>query len=139
MHWGAAMWALCFRRLALLLLALPNCLLAAEAITPAPAFTAEELSRPFDAGWLTNGGTLSNQRYSPLQQINRDNVGTVKAVWHTQLDSALEFRHNNQAQPLVHDGVIYVITGQSDVFALSVETGDILWEYRSGLQEDEAF
>ncbi|MCP5144562.1 MAG: PQQ-binding-like beta-propeller repeat protein [Gammaproteobacteria bacterium] len=111
---------------------------AAEVISPAPAFTAKTLSNPASEGWLTNGGTLSNQRYSPLQQVNKDNITGMKAVWHVKLDSALDFRHNNQGQPLVYDGVIYISTGQGDVFAIGVESGEILWEYRSGLSEDEA-
>ena len=122
-----------------LLLAQSTLLFAAEAIAPAPAFTAEQLALPQEDGWITNGGTLSNQRYSPLDQITTDNVANLKAEWHTRLDSALDFRHNNQAQPLVYDGVIYIITGQNDVFALSVDTGEILWEYRSGLVENDAF
>src|SRR5690606_30985594 len=89
---------------------------------------------------ITNGGTLSNQRYSQLDQINRANVANLKAVWHADLrDSALDFRHNNQAQPLVYEGVIYLVTGQNDVFAISVESGEILWETYSGLQNDDAF
>src|SRR5688572_19950627 len=91
---------------------------AAEEITPAPAFTIEQLSTPRQDGWITNGGTLSNQRYSPLDQINRDTVKNLKGVWRTGLNSALEFRHNNQAQPIVYDGIIYIITGQNDVFAI---------------------
>jgi len=113
--------------------------LAAEAITPAPAFTIEQLSNPQDDGWITNGGSLSNQRYSPLTLINKDNVANLKGVWRTGLNSALEFRHNNQAQPLVYDGVIYIITGQNDVFAISVESGEILWSYHSNLLPDDAF
>src|SRR5688500_18302682 len=74
----------------------------AEEITPAPAFTIEQLSTPQQEGWITNGGTLSNQRYSPLDQINRDTVKNLKGVWRTGLNSALEFRHNNQAQPIVY-------------------------------------
>jgi alcohol dehydrogenase (cytochrome c) len=112
---------------------------AAEEIAAAPAFTVDQLSAPQNDGWITNGGSLANQRYSPLNQINRDNVKQVKAVWRAGLDSALDFRHNNQAQPLVYDGVVYIVTGQDDVFAISVETGAILWEYRSGLTEDNAF
>lgn len=113
--------------------------LAAEAINDAPAFSIEQLSVPQDDGWITNGGSLKNQRYSPLDEINRDNVAQVKAVWRAGLDSALDFRHNNQAQPLVYDGVVYIVTGQDDVFAISVDTGELLWEYRSGLTEDNAF
>ena len=110
-----------------------------ESITPSPAFSIEELSAPQDNGWITNGGSLSNQRYSPLDQINRENVANLKGVWRAGLNSALEFRHNNQAQPLVYEGVVYIVTGQDDVFAISVDTGEILWEYRSGLTDSDAF
>jgi len=112
---------------------------AQQSITPAPAFSVAELTTPQEDGWITNGGTLSNQRYSPLDQINRDNIGELKGVWRAGLDSGLEFRHNNQAQPLVYEGVIYMVSGQDDVFAISVDTGEILWEYRSGLTADDAF
>jgi quinohemoprotein ethanol dehydrogenase len=123
-------------KLAGVLLCLPA-LLAADGV--APAFTARQLSSPAEEGWLTNGGTLANQRYSPLEQINRKNVAGMKAMWHISLDSGKELRHNNQAQPLVHDGVIYIASGQGDVFAISVDGGKVLWEYRSGLKESEAF
>ncbi len=111
---------------------------AQNGIMPAPAFSVAELIAPQNEGWITNGGTLSNQRYSPLNQINRENVGELKGVWRAGLDSGLDFRHNNQAQPLVYEGVIYIVTGQDDVFAISVDTGEILWEYRSGLTADDA-
>jgi len=111
---------------------------AADAIRSAPAFSAQQLTGPDDEGWFTNGGTLSNQRYSPLQQLNRQNVAGLKGLWHINLGSGTELRHNNQAQPLVHDGVIYMVTGQDDVFAISVDSGQILWEYRSGLQDSDA-
>src|SRR6185437_2235701 len=125
--------------LACLFLLLPVALFSADRIRPAPPFTAADLARPRDDGWLTNGGTLSNQRYSPLQQIDRQNVGRLKALWHINLGSGLELRHNNQAQPLVYDGVIYIVSGQDDVFAISVDSGKVLWEYRSGLKEGDAF
>jgi glucose dehydrogenase len=125
--------------LAVVVLMQPAALLAADGGQPSPAFTAAELSKPRDDGWLTNGGTLSNQRYSPLTQINRQNLAGLKGIWHVSLDSGKDFRHNNQAQPLVYDGVIYIVSGQDDVFAISVDTGKVLWEYRSGLKESEAF
>lgn len=109
----------------------------AQDIKAAPAFKASELSKPNDKGWLTNGGTLDNQRYSTLKRINRDNVKNLKGVWRTGLGSGLESRHNNQAQPIVYEGVMYMITGQDDVFAISVDTGKILWRYESGLKGDE--
>ena len=51
----------------------------------APAFSRTELVPPPMAGWPTNGGNLSNQRYSPLTEINRENVARLKGVWRTRL------------------------------------------------------
>jgi len=107
------------------------------AITPAPAFESEVLtSLPRDA-WPTNGGDLYNRRFSPLEQINRDNVGNLKAVWRTRLDgSGLGPRYSGEAQPIVYDGVIYIVTGADDVFAISVASGEILWRYESNLDPE---
>jgi quinohemoprotein ethanol dehydrogenase len=106
----------------------------AAGLEPAPAFTAKQLAAPPLTGWITNGGSLSNQRYSPLRQINRDNIRDVKAMWRTHLDgSGMGAQHSGQAQPLMYDGVLYMVTGQDDVFALSVDTGKILWTYRAAL------
>jgi quinohemoprotein ethanol dehydrogenase len=103
---------------------------AVAQVPKAPAFTPQQLASPPTAGWLTNGGSLSNQRYSPLALINRDNVSKLKAVWRASLrGSGLSARSGNQAQPLVFDGVVYIMTGENDVFAVSVETGKVLWEY----------
>ena len=59
-----------------------------QAIDPAPAFTGDELkSLPRD-GWMTNGGNVYNQRFSPLTQINRENVKDLKGVWRARLDGS---------------------------------------------------
>src|SRR5690606_9861013 len=42
-------------------------------------------------------------------------------------------KNSGQAQPLVYDGTMYVITGDDDVFAIDVESGNILWEYEANL------
>ncbi|HET7923576.1 MAG TPA: PQQ-binding-like beta-propeller repeat protein, partial [Rhodanobacteraceae bacterium] len=98
------------------------------------AFSAKALTAPPRAGWPTNGGNLKNQRYSPLESINRTNVGALKGVWRTHLNgSGVAPQYSGEAQPIVHDGVIYVITGADDVFALSVETGAVLWQYLAKL------
>lgn len=103
-------------------------------IRPAPAFTAQQLLAPPTNGWLTNGGNLYNQRYSPLTAINRDNVKNLKAVWRTHLNgSGIGAQYSGQAQPLMYDGVLYTVTGNDDVFALDVKTGTILWTYEPKL------
>ena len=58
----------------------------------------------------------------------------MKGVWRTHLrGSGLGAQYSGEAQPLVHDGVIYVVTGANDAFAVSVDSGEILWEYRANL------
>jgi len=97
-------------------------------------FSAAALTAPPAAGWPTNGGNLYNQRYSPLKTINRDNVAQLKGVWRTRLrGSGAAPQYSGFAQPLVHDGVAYVSTGANDVFALSIDTGEILWQYTASL------
>jgi quinohemoprotein ethanol dehydrogenase len=105
-------------------------------IKPAPAFKAAQLQVGMTSGWITNGRTVFNQRYVPLDQINRDNVKNLKGVWHIDLDgSGAGPKYSGEAQPIVYDGVIYIATGADDVFAVSVDTGEILWKYQSHLDE----
>jgi alcohol dehydrogenase (cytochrome c) len=104
-----------------------------QEIAPAPAFTPEELLAPPREGWVTNGGTLFNQRYSPLEQINRDTVGELKAVWRASLGSGAGPGFSAEAQPLAHDGVVYIVTGENDVFAVEVESGEFLWSYDAAI------
>src|SRR3954467_3148931 len=56
-----------------------------QAIASAPAFTADDLTAEPRENWITNGGTLMNQRYSPLDEIDTGNVQDLKGVWRTQL------------------------------------------------------
>jgi alcohol dehydrogenase (cytochrome c) len=102
---------------------------AAQQIRRAPAFNSERLSTLPTDEWITNGGTLSNQRYSPLEQINADNVANLKGKWRTGLGSGANPGNSAQAQILVYDGVLYIINGDNDVFAISVDSGEILWTY----------
>jgi quinohemoprotein ethanol dehydrogenase len=102
-------------------------------IKPAPKFSGAQLQALPTDSWITNGGNLYNQRYSPLDQINRGNVAKLKGKWRIHLNSGLGANHSGQGQPIVHDGVIYITTGESDVFAVSVETGAILWSYKANI------
>jgi glucose dehydrogenase len=104
--------------------------------TTAPAFTADELAAQPTENWITNGGSLSNQRYSPLDQITTANVSRLKGVWHTHLrGSALAAKYSAESQPIVFDGTIYVPTGEDDVFAVDADSGKILWQYKANLNE----
>jgi quinohemoprotein ethanol dehydrogenase len=75
--------------------------------------------------WLTHGRTYDEQRYSPLQQINADNVGDLGLAWYWDSGTTRGF----QATPLVVDGVMFTSGPWSMVWAHDARTGELLWEY----------
>jgi alcohol dehydrogenase (cytochrome c) len=92
------------------------------------------LQAPIGKDWVTNGGNLTNQRYSTLKQIDTTNVKQLKGAWMTRLKgSGLGGKYSFEATPLVKDGIMYISTGNDDVFALNAKTGEILWEHWSGI------
>ncbi len=112
------------------IVAQPNFSAAAQRkIDPAPAFAARQLVAPPRTQWVTNGGTIYNQRYSPLTLLNRDNVAGLKALWRTSMGSGAAQNNSGQAQILVYGDTLYVINGANDVFAMDVDTGEIRWTY----------
>jgi quinohemoprotein ethanol dehydrogenase len=98
--------------------------------------TDKLLQSPVGKDWVTNGGNLTNQRYSTLKQIDTTNVKQLKGAWMTRLKgSGFGGKYSAEATPLVKDGIIYVVTGNDDVFAMNAKTGEILWERWSGLDQ----
>jgi alcohol dehydrogenase (cytochrome c) len=113
----------------------PTTAAPAVAITTAPAFSTSELAADPTDNWITNGGSLLNQRYSPLTEITTSNVSGLKGVWMTHLKSGLAAKYSAESQPLEYDGVIYVPTGEDDVFAISADTGKIIWKHPGNLSQ----
>jgi alcohol dehydrogenase (cytochrome c) len=99
--------------------------------------TNQELSTTRSAGkdWITYGGSLFNQRYSTLDQINTSNVSQLKGAWMTRLGSGRGAKYKFEADPLVIDGVMYIPTGNDDIFALDGKTGKKIWEYNSDIPQ----
>ena len=75
--------------------------------------------------WMTYGRTYSEQRYSPLDTINADNVSDLGLAWYFDLDTD----RGQEATPIVVDGVMYVSTAWSKVKALDAATGKLIWAY----------
>jgi quinohemoprotein ethanol dehydrogenase len=94
------------------------------------------VTTPVGNEWLTNGGNLGNQRYSALEQISTSNVKNLKAAWVAHTGSALDTKYSFEATPIVQSGVMYVASGNDDVLAFDARTGQELWEYRSGLDQN---
>src|ERR1700750_2510799 len=113
---------------------------SAPAHPPARAADAEIdrlLRSPIGKDWITNGGNLTNNRYSTLKQIDTTNVGKLKGAWMTRLKgSGVGGKYCFAASPLVKDGIMYVVTGNDDVFAMNAKTGEIIWEYWSGIEQN---
>jgi quinohemoprotein ethanol dehydrogenase len=94
------------------------------------------LASPVGKDWVTNGGNMTNQRYSTLTQINAGNVKQLKGAWMARLNgSGIGGKYSAEATPLVRDGIMYVVTGNDDAFALNAKTGEILWERKSGIDQ----
>jgi quinohemoprotein ethanol dehydrogenase len=85
--------------------------------------------------WLTHGGTYAEQRFSPLDQINRDNVAKLRLAWFYDLDT----NRGQEATPLVVDGVLYTSTAWSKVVALDAATGKLLWQFDPKVPPEKAF
>jgi quinohemoprotein ethanol dehydrogenase len=75
--------------------------------------------------WMSYSRNYSEQRFSPLDQINAGNVGNLKLAWYYDLDTS----RGQEATPLVVDGVMYASTAWSLVKALDAKTGRLLWSY----------
>jgi quinoprotein glucose dehydrogenase len=80
--------------------------------------------------WPSYGGSPENDHYSPLAQINRNNVAQLKIAW--TFDTGEE--GGLQTSPLILDGVLYGITPSQKVFALNAATGELLWKFDSGVK-----
>ena len=78
---------------------------------------------PQPGDWRTYNGNDSANRYSPLKQISRANVASLKLKWVFPISY-----FGLEVTPLAADGVVYV-TGPNQVYALDALTGAPLWHY----------
>ncbi len=76
--------------------------------------------------WLSYGRTYDEQRFSPLVAINEDNISKLGLAWSYDLDTPHRVQ---EATPLVVDGVMYVTSAWSKLFALDARTGKEIWRF----------
>jgi alcohol dehydrogenase (cytochrome c) len=89
--------------------------------------TDEMLWKPSPSDWLSWRRTLDSHGFSPLDQINRGNVGRLKMMWTAPMGAG-----NQESTPLAYNGVLYVPNSGDYIQALDVKTGNLLWEARRG-------
>lgn len=103
-------------------------------ISGAAAVDAERLA---NAGsdpnnWMTHGRTYAEERFSPLTQINADNVQSLGLAWYWESDSTV----GTEATPLVVDGVMYTSSTWNILHAIDATSGEELWRYDPKLDRD---
>ena len=82
-----------------------------------------------DQSWPVNGGNSANTHYSPLHQINRENVANLSVAWTYDTHE----KGGLQTSPIVVGGILYGITPSQKVFALNAATGKPMWTFDSGI------
>ncbi len=82
--------------------------------------------------WLMYSRTYDAQRFSPLDQITKDNVGGLQPVWIYQIEESGQIENT----PLVVDGVMYVTEPLARVTALDVHSGRPLWSWNRPMPDD---
>ena len=82
--------------------------------------------------WRFYGGDAGSTKYSPLDQINAENVSELEIVWRWKANNFGPRPDNNwQATPLMANGVLYTTAGtRRDTVAIDPTTGETLWMYR---------
>ncbi len=94
--------------------------------------------------WPHYGGDLGGTKYSPLAEINRQNVKSLRVAWifHTgdvSDGTTYNFLSTFECTPLVVDGVMYLTTPFSRVVALDPETGKAFWAFDPELDKDRPY
>ncbi len=95
--------------------------------------TDEMLQDPAPDDWLMWRRTLDGWGYSPLDQIDRDNVGDLRMVWTRALTEGRQ-----QGTPLAYGGVLYMPNPADVIQAIDAVTGDLVWEHRREVPDDIA-
>ena len=117
---------------ALSLFSLLSAAVSAQILPPYMSVTDARLRNQDNDSWLLYRGSYDSHGYSALDQIDTDNVASLKPVW----SFSTGLREGHQAPPIVNNGYMYVSTPQNHVLALNAVTGDLLWRYVRYLPDD---
>ena len=91
------------------------------------------IENPAPSDWLMWRRTPNGWGYSPLDQINRENVGDLRLVWTRALASG-----SQEGTPLAYGGTLYFPNPKDHLQAIDAVTGDLRWEYRRDIPDDVA-
>ena len=104
----------------------------AEEVTNYSPVTQQRLDNPEAGNWLLYRRDYNGQGFSPLKQVNAQNVKQLRPVW----TFSTGVKEGHEAPPMVNNGVMFVTTPYGQVLALNAKTGDLIWRYQHTLPED---
>src|ERR1700674_163714 len=84
--------------------------------------TQETLLNPSPEDWLIFSRTYDAQRFSPLKQINKQNVSRLRLAWTRGMGPG-----QTETIPMVYRGVMYVVNPGATAEALDAGNGNLLW------------
>jgi alcohol dehydrogenase (cytochrome c) len=123
---------------------LRNLLLAGSAIFAvfgttafAADVTPDRLANPEPGNWLVNHRTYDSQRYSPLEQINKANVKSLKLAYAVAIGGT-SANENLESTPLAEDGFLYVTDQWGVLYKIDARSGDagrIVWRMDPGQEK----
>jgi quinohemoprotein ethanol dehydrogenase len=100
--------------------------------------SAAELTEGAGENWPNVGGDSSNSRYSSLEEIDTENVSKLHLVWQGSYSPKLDaIGLEEESSPLELDGVLYMVTPETNVVAVEATTGKKLWEWKAEVSEEE--
>ena len=83
------------------------------------------LANPDPADWLMISRTFDQQRYSPLNQIDKSNVSRLRMAWARGLPNGTQ-----ESTPIVYRGIMYLNAPGASIQAVDATNGDLIWEYQ---------
>jgi quinohemoprotein ethanol dehydrogenase len=103
----------------------PLCFIALLLVFPGCRTSQQDSHAQSSANWSSYNRTDDEQRFSPLKQINDQNLSQLGLAWFFDLDT----HRGQESTPLVIDSTMYFTSAWSKVFALDAAIGKILWSY----------
>src|SRR5580704_17361663 len=105
-----------------------NAMAATATVTPV---SQQQLSKAAKDGmnFLHTNANYEQTRFYPNDQINRSNVRRLHPAW----IFSTEVKESLETSPIIVNGVMYITTSFSHVYALDAKTGAEIWHYKPKL------
>ncbi|WP_110686103.1 membrane-bound PQQ-dependent dehydrogenase, glucose/quinate/shikimate family [Salinicola aestuarinus] len=97
---------------------------------------AQPADTPEDGDWAAYGRDSAATRYSPLAQINPDNVGDLEVAWQYRTGDLLDHRWGAETTPLKIGDNVFLCTSRNILISLDAASGEENWRFDPVVSED---